>query len=133
MAAAIPGKFFLAVGALSGALAVVLGAYAAHGLKSVLAPDELALFHTALSYQMYHSLALILVGLWMAVALRNDPRDTNLLPLAGWCFCIGTVCFSGSLYALSFGASSRLGLLTALGGMLFIGGWLTLVAQAWRQ
>ena len=104
-------RVFVAIGAASGALAVGLGAFAAHGLEAKLAPRMLAVFETGVRYQMYHALALVLVGLF------------GRAPLAGWAFVIGTACFSGSLYALALGGPRFFGPITPLGGLAFIVGW----------
>ena len=137
-----------------GALSVALGAFGAHALKSSLAADKLATFHTATHYQMLHSLALLIVGVWLlhrvstrtahtanteggvhsAVAC-NRGRGTAALQLAGYSFLSGILCFSGSLYGLTFLESSLAGFLwplTPLGGVLFLVGWLSLAVQAWQ-
>jgi uncharacterized membrane protein YgdD (TMEM256/DUF423 family) len=122
-------RTFLILGSLSGALAVALGAFGAHGLKSVLSPDLLATFETGVRYQMYHALALVAVAL---VATRWPA--TGLLAAAGWLFVAGTVLFSGSLYLLAFTGVRWLGAITPLGGgVAFIAGWLCLALVAFRR
>jgi uncharacterized membrane protein YgdD (TMEM256/DUF423 family) len=115
-------RTFLALGAVSGALAVVAGAFGAHGLRGSLSPDLLAVFETAARYHMYHALALIAVA---AIATRLPGRRADA---AGWLFVAGTVVFSGSLYLLALGGPRWLGAITPLGGLCFIVGW---VALAW--
>src|SRR5262249_31466270 len=115
-------RTFLALGALSGALAVAAGAFGAHGLRGKLSPDQMAVFETAARYPMYHALALIAVA---AIATRLPGRGADL---AGWLFVAGTVLFSGSLYLLALGGPRWLGAVTPLGGVCFIVGW---VALAW--
>jgi uncharacterized membrane protein YgdD (TMEM256/DUF423 family) len=115
-------RTFLALGAVSGALAVVAGAFGAHGLRGRLSPDLLAVFETAARYHMYHALALIAVA---AIATRLPGRGADA---AGWLFVAGTLVFSGSLYLLALGGPRWLGAVTPLGGLCFIGGW---VALAW--
>jgi uncharacterized membrane protein YgdD (TMEM256/DUF423 family) len=105
--------------ALSGFLAVAFGAFAAHGAKDARAAE---LLHTGSLYQMTHALA---VFGWLAV--RNAGGKTGAAPPA--LFLIGTVLFSGSLYALAFGAPRVLGMVTPFGGLCFLAGWLLL---AWR-
>jgi uncharacterized membrane protein YgdD (TMEM256/DUF423 family) len=83
-------RTFLILGSLSGALAVALGAFGAHGLRSVLSPDLLVTYETGIRYQMYHALALLAVAL---VATRWPA--TGLLPAAGWLFVAGTVGLCG--------------------------------------
>lgn len=104
--------------ALSGFLSVAFGAFAAHGAKDARAAE---LLHTGALYQMIHALA---VFAWLAVrSLGKTGLWTPSLFLAG------TVLFSGSLYALAFGAPRVLGMVTPLGGLAFLAGWLLL---AWR-
>ena len=120
-------RVFLIVGSLSGGLAVALGAFGAHGLRSRLAADALATFETGVRYQMYHALALLLVALIVA-----RWSDSSLPVLAGWLFVAGTVLFSGSLYLLSLAGLRWMGAVAPLGGAAFILGWLALALAAWR-
>jgi len=124
------GKVWYGLGALSAGLAVALGAFGAHGLKSVATPDMLALFETAARYQMYHALALLAVG-WGSTAWGS--RKNRAYLLAGLCFAGGTVLFCGSLYALSTTGILWLGAITPFGGMLFLCGWLSLAVAALRR
>ena len=87
---------FIAIAAINGFMAVALGAFAAHGLKSRLAPDMLAIFQTGVQYQMYHALAMFGVGL-----LCMQISDSALLRASAWSFLAGIIIFSGSLYILS--------------------------------
>jgi uncharacterized membrane protein YgdD (TMEM256/DUF423 family) len=119
-------RTFLALGAVSGALAVVAGAFGAHGLRGSLSPDLLAVFETAARYHMYHALALIAVA---AIATRLQGRGADV---AGWLFVAGTVVFSGSLYLLALGGPRWLGAVTPLGGLCFIVGWVALAWSALR-
>jgi len=113
-------RLFFALGAASGFLAVALGAFAAHGLKSRLAPELLATFEIGVRYQMYHALALLAVG-W---AQTRWPGA--VLTAGGWLFVAGTLLFSGSLYALSFSGEKWLGAVAPVGGLAFLAGWLCL-------
>jgi len=110
-------------GAVLGALAVALGAFGAHGLKERLAVDRLEIFEVGVRYQMYHALALLLV----ATMLRTTPEAAQRPTL---CFVVGTIIFSGSLYALALGAPRWFGAITPLGGLALIGGWITLALAA---
>lgn len=118
-------KNFLLIAALSGALSVALGAFAAHGLKRLLAQDNLQIFETGVKYQFYHTLALLAVGiLWQSFA------GSSLL-WAGRLFISGLVVFSGSLYLLAFirhfgWGATWVGAITPLGGLCFIAGWILL-------
>jgi len=107
---------WIVVGSLSGALAVVLGAFGAHALKERLEPDELDVWRTAVQYQALHALALLAVG---ALGAR-----TGRGAAAGWAFLAGSVLFSGSLYGLALGGPTFLGPITPLGGLAFVLGWL---------
>ena len=128
-------KRFLLFGGVSGALAVALGAMSAHFLKSKLGTGliteaNLQTFETAARYQMYHSIALLFVGL-LSFHIKN-----KLLTKAGYCFMIGIVCFSGSLYLLATAGLlgityiNWLGPITPIGGLFFISGWLLLAFSA---
>ena len=98
-------------------LAVGLGAFGAHALKSRLTPDMLAIFETGVRYQVYHALALLLLA-----ALRGPNKS-------GWCFTAGIVLFSGSLYLLALTGVRKWGAVTPIGGLLFLAGWLIMLLQ----
>ena len=117
-------RHWIAIGALSGAVSVALGAFGAHGLKAHFTPEQLATWNTSVHYQALHALALIMFGLF---AERWNARSC-----AGWCFVIGTLLFSGSLYALALGAPRWCGAITPFGGGAFIAGWLVFAWSAWR-
>lgn len=119
-------RVFLVLAAASGFIAVAAGAFGAHALKERLAPDLLAVYDTAVRYQMFHVVGLIAVA-WLAA------RSPGALLLAsGSCFIAGTVLFSGSLYALALTGTRWLGAITPIGGVLFLAGWLLLAWAAWR-
>lgn len=118
------GKLFLMVGAVSGFLSVAAGAFGAHGLKDRLTADGLAVFETAARYHMYHALALVLVGVLASV------RPSPTFAAAGWAWIIGTVVFSGSLYALALTGVRGLGAITPIGGLAFLVGWALLAYGA---
>jgi uncharacterized membrane protein YgdD (TMEM256/DUF423 family) len=119
-------RTFLALGAISAAISVGAGAFGAHGLKARLAPDLLAVFETGARYQMYHALGLALAA-W--VASRTGGAAATW---AGWLFVLGTVLFSGTLYALALTGMRALGAVTPLGGVAFIAGWIALAIAALR-
>ncbi|MEW6167969.1 MAG: DUF423 domain-containing protein [Pseudomonadota bacterium] len=110
-------KALLLIGAVYGVLGVAFGAFGAHALRARLAPEQLAVWKTAVEYQMYHALALLLVGL----LLRQT--SSAALQLAGICFAAGALLFSGSLYALTLSGVRGLGAITPFGGVLFLAGW----------
>ncbi len=119
-------KTFLLIGAVFGALAVALGAFGAHGLRSRLSPEMLAVFETGVRYHMYHALAILLVASLMG---RLDAG--RLLPAAGWAFTIGILVFSGSLYVLALTGITMLGAITPIGGLAFLVGWALLIGAGW--
>lgn len=114
-------KFFLQAGALLGALGVALGAFGAHALKDRLtASGRMETFETAVKYQFYHALALVLIGL-----LAKEIISKNLT-YSGYCFLGGTLIFSGSLYLICFTGIKTFGAIAPIGGTLMIAGWLLL-------
>lgn len=116
---------FLFLSAFSAMLAVAMGAFGAHGLKQVLSPDMLAVYKTAVNYQMWHALGLGLIAVcryWMA--------DAKLLRWAGWLMFVGILLFSGSLYLLTLLNLKWLGIVTPIGGVAFILAWLLLALFA---
>lgn len=119
-------RFFLAVGALFAGLAVAAGAFGAHGLEGRVSPDRLDTFRTAVTYQMYHALTLLIVG-WLTVH-----GGSPLIYWAGYCFIAGIVVFSGSLYVLVLSDLPWLGAITPLGGAAFLAGWTLLVVGVLR-
>lgn len=122
-------RTFFIIGSLLAGLAVVLGAFGAHGLKSMVSPELIDTWEKAVRYQMYHALAMLLLG-W---ALSHWPEQARLWSLGGWFFLAGTVFFSGSLYLLVLSGIKWLGAVTPLGGVAFAVGWLCLLVAAWRS
>lgn len=123
------GKHILMVSGLSGALAVGLGAFGAHGLADILAQtDRTETFQTAVSYHFYHTLALALVGI-----LNLVKPEWKSLKFVFWSFFWGIIIFSGSLYTLSLSGITWWGAITPLGGVGFIMGWLGLFYAALRN
>ncbi|TRX73602.1 DUF423 domain-containing protein [Pseudomonas mangiferae] len=119
-------RLFLLLAAFAGFTGVALGAFAAHGLRSRLSAEYLAVFHTGVQYQLVHALALLGVGL---LALHVPSRT---LGIAGGAFAVGVLLFSGSLYALTLSGIGRLGMITPIGGVAFLVGWACLGLCAWR-
>lgn len=116
-------KFFIQAGALLGLISVALGAFGAHALRTMLdGTGRTATFETAVKYQFYHALALVLVGVLMQV-FGSNPATAKLLGWAGNSFLIGTLIFSGSLYVLCFTGITWLGAITPLGGVALMAGW----------
>ena len=117
---------WLFVGAVNGFLAVAAGAFAAHGLEPRVTPRALEIFQTGAHYHLTHAIALV------AVSLVRGPAAA-LANLAGWLFTVGIVLFSGSLYFLVLADSTALVLLTPVGGVSFLGGWVMLALAAWKS
>ncbi|MEY4589382.1 MAG: hypothetical protein RL497_1458 [Pseudomonadota bacterium] len=104
--------------AILGGVAVLAGAFGAHGLKSILTAHDLAIWHTAVLYQFFHALALLA----LSFAAAEQPWR-----LSFWAWVLGSIIFSGSLYALALGAPSVVGALTPVGGIAFCVGWFNLL------
>ena len=119
-------KTFLMIGASWGALAVSLGAFGAHALKSTLeASGRLDTYETAVKYHFYHAIVLIIL------ALAYDQFESKkLIHWAGWSFFIGTLIFSGTLYILCLTGITILGAITPFGGLFLIAGWVLLALAA---
>lgn len=120
-------KLFISIAAASGMLGVVAGAFGAHALRGRLDDRMLQVFDTAVQYQMYHSVALLGIGL-LALQMPELP----LLKNAGWLFILGIVIFSGSLYLLALTGQRALGMVTPIGGLAFVAGWACLAFAAWQ-
>ncbi len=117
-------KIFLLAASISGAISVMIGAFGAHGLRKFLeANDRMDTFETAVKYQVYHSLALFLLGILMFHIQHK------FLVFAGWSHIFGMLIFSGSLYLLCLSGIRWLGAITPIGGLFLIAGWL-LIALA---
>lgn len=116
-----------ALGAVVMALAVALGAFGAHGLKSHTDAAGLATWETAVRYQAWHGLALL------ALALAGELMSARGQKAAAWCFGVGVLIFSGSLYILVLSGLKWLGAITPIGGVAMIAGWLVVCVSAWLR
>jgi len=119
-------RIFLFIAAIGGFLSVTLGAFGTHDLKDQLSTDMLAVFRTGVHYQALHSLTLFGIGL---LALQHPSRP---LAWSGTLICMGMLLFSGSLYLLAISGNNSLGMITPVGGLALMGGWLLLGIAAWR-
>ncbi|HNR74549.1 MAG TPA: DUF423 domain-containing protein [Cyclobacteriaceae bacterium] len=121
-------KKTLAAAGIMGLLAVALGAFGAHALKSILVTNNrLDVYELAVQYQFYHTLALLGIGLLML------NRESRLLRMASVFMILGIFFFSGSLYILALTNNSTLGMITPVGGVCFIAGWACLVGAVLRN
>lgn len=121
-------RLWIAVAALNGFIAVAAGAFAAHGLAAAATPDELDAFQTAARYHMYHSLAIF----GTALLAERAPRGGRAAGIAAKLFLVGIILFCGSLYMLGATGSRALVLVTPVGGLAFLGGWLALAFAGLR-
>ena len=111
---------FLVIGAISGCLVVILGAFGAHGLKDILDEYGKSIYEKAVLYHMLHTMAILVLGLIEKI------QPEMQLSLAGWAFLIGIILFSGSLYILAVTGFKWMGMITPIGGVMFIIGWVML-------
>ena len=121
-------KTFVLLGSLSAFLGVALGAFGAHGLKSRVTPEMLAVWQTGVQYHLVHALGLVLIGI-----LCHLLPEASLVRSAGWFLLSGTVLFSGSLYVMVLSDIRALGMITPLGGVAFLVGWLLLAVAGWQH
>lgn len=126
---------WLFIAAISGFFCVAFGAFAAHVLEKTLSDIALTWIHKGLQYQMFHTLALVALGLFQIANNRQNPpacRATALNIIAG-SWALGILCFSGSLYGLALGGSRFLIWITPVGGSLFLIGWFALIYLSMRE
>jgi len=124
-------KFFILSGSVLGLLGVAFGAFGAHALRATLtASGRFETFETAVKYQFYHALALVLVGVLLQ-QFGDNPAMAKLLGWSGNAMLGGVLIFSGSLYILCATGITWLGAITPIGGVLMIAGW-ALLAYAFR-
>lgn len=119
------------IAAVLGAIAIVLGAFGAHGLKKLISPESIAVFETGVKYQMYHALFLLFLG---TTALVSDKVKNTIL----WLVVTGVAFFSGSIYFLACNNLfsfdfKKFGFITPIGGLLLIGAWITLFLHLIKQ
>lgn len=123
-------KSSIVSGAIHGFLAVAFGAFAAHALKEVLDDYGAGIWDTAVQYQMFHAVALIIVGILMSKAIFGEVKA---LKTAMICFNLGIIFFSGSLMVLAFTGIKVLGAITPIGGVLFLIGWFMIIKTALKK
>jgi len=116
--------FFIIAGAINAFIAVAFGAFGAHALKEKLSEKYLAIWETAVQYQMYHAIGLIVIGILMST---NIIGNVSQLSWAGYLMLSGIVIFSGSLYVLSLSGIGILGAITPIGGLAFLTAWVLVI------
>ena len=114
---------YLLIGAMSGCLVVIMGAFGAHALNELLDDYGKSIYNKAVLYHMFHSIAILILG------LINKIQPEIQLSMAGWSFVFGIILFSGSLYILAITGIKSLGMITPIGGILFIVGWVFLILK----
>ena len=126
---------FVVIGAIAAMLAVLLGAFGAHGLRTLVTPADLATYLTGVEYQFQAAFGLLVIGLLESragVAVGSPQERGSTLSWAGWLMLTGIVLFSGSLYGLALTGARALGMITPIGGVSFIAAWALLARAAWR-
>ena len=118
-------KLFIILGAINAFLAVAFGAFGAHGLEGKLEPKYLEIWKTGVTYQMFHALGLLVIGI-----LAGKLPSSSLISTSGWLMVTGILLFSGSLYVLSLTKISILGAITPFGGVAFLAAWILLILAA---
>jgi uncharacterized membrane protein YgdD (TMEM256/DUF423 family) len=119
---------FAALGSFSALIGVGMGAFGAHGLKTILTPEMMAIYQTAVNYQMWHALGLIATGL-----LRQQLPQNSMIYWSGWLMFGGILLFSGSLYLLAILNLPWLGMITPAGGVCFLLAWLLLSISLFKK
>jgi len=119
---------FLFLSAVCGLTGVAMGAFGAHGLKAILSAEMLAVYKTAVDYQMWHAL-----GLGLIAVFRQQVPESALLKWAGWLMFAGIILFSGSLYLLAILNAKWLGMITPLGGVAFLAAWICVTVFAFKS
>ncbi len=119
---------FLFLSACSALVAVGVGAFGAHGLKSILSPEMLVVYKTGVTYQMWHAL-----GLGLTAMYQLQSPQSKLLYWAGWLMFSGIILFSCSLYLLALSGIKELGMITPIGGLAFLAAWLLVALYAYKQ
>ncbi|WP_423246402.1 DUF423 domain-containing protein [Methylococcus sp. ANG] len=121
-------KGWLVTTGIAGFTGVAMGAFGAHGLKNVIAPEMLAVYQTGVQYHFWHAL-----GLGLVTLLRAQASPSRPLAWAAWLMLTGIILFSGSLYLLAVSGIRWLGMITPFGGMAFLAAWACVAVHGWRQ
>jgi len=121
-------SIFLFLSASTALIGVGLGAFGAHGLKTMLSPEMLAVYKTGVLYQMWHAL-----GLGLIAVFQQQTPQSKLLNWAGWLMLAGIILFSCSLYLLAVSGLKWLGMITPFGGLAFLSAWLLVALYAYKK
>ena len=121
-------KLFLLLGSLSAGLAVIVGAFGAHGLKYKIPAELMSVYQTGVQYHFYHALALMLVGI-----IGFHMEQTLVYKVSGWLMFAGVVLFSGSLYVMALSGIKWLGAITPIGGLAWVVAWACLAWELYKQ
>ena len=116
-------KSWILLGAFLAALAVILGAFGSHVLKSRLSSEDLAIFETGVRYHMYHALGLVMIG------ILGFHYNSDAIQLPAILLTFGILIFSGSLYLLVLTGTRWMGAIAPIGGLSFIAGWIMLILK----
>lgn len=125
-------KTLILLGAAVSGIAVMAGAFGAHALDSILSKSSIRAYQTAVTYQFYHGLTLLILGALKSSSLESSFENSFWFNYASRLFVLGLVLFCGSLYVLALGGPRWFGPITPLGGLSFIVGWFCLVIYAYR-
>ena len=120
-------KGLFLISCLFGFLATALGAFGAHGLKSVASQDMIDIFNLGVQYQFYHTFVI------MGAAIAGQWLPSRRLDYSAYAFILGIIFFSGSLYAYALTGTQLVAIITPIGGMCFLVGWLLLAATVWQN
>ncbi len=120
-------RILLSVAGIAGATAVMAGAFGSHALKGQLSPDALAIWQTGVFYHLTHAIVLLII------AFGTAGLEERVRFIAGIMFALGIILFSGPLYLLSLTSIRALGMITPVGGVLLIAGWITIASAALRS
>jgi uncharacterized membrane protein YgdD (TMEM256/DUF423 family) len=120
-------RILLSVEGIAGATAVMAGAFGSHALKGQLSPDALAIWQTGVFYHLTHAIVLLII------AFGTAGLEERVRFIAGIMFALGIILFSGPLYLLSLTSIRALGMITPVGGVLLIAGWITIASAALRS
>lgn len=122
-------RLFLILGSINMAISIALGAFGAHGLKGKVTERMIANWETGAHYHMIHAIALLIIGL----VLAKMTGSTGMMKTSGYLIFAGILLFSGSLYVMALTGVTKLGMITPIGGVAFIVGWILFAISSYKQ